>query len=260
MITPIRCGHSASATSTREMHLEALLEPRPFIQRLELVAEEHLRGVPRAHQQQHPAERAAVAQGLVDGRAQRRHPEPAGDDHEVAAARLLDRPRPAERAADRDAVAGLQARRSRSSRGRRRGSCARAASGWSGSLDTLIGTSPTPKTPNMLICPGRKRERPPRLAGRRTSTSTCRCPRASRTTRRTVAVRVGTPAISSSVGPRPMPSREHLLGDADLAVGHPDRGDLLGHVDPHGAPRDAAAAADAPARAELVEPRRRTCA
>ena len=76
------------------------------------------------------------------------------------------------------------------------------------------------------------------------------------TTRCTVARERGD-ACDQLVGRGPRPcSCEHLLGDADLAVGRADHRDLLGHVDPHRAPRDAAAAADAPARPELVDPRR----
>ena len=36
--------------------------------------------------------------------------------------------------------------------------------GLAGSLETLIGTSPTPKTPNMLICPGRNGVRTARVS------------------------------------------------------------------------------------------------
>src|SRR5689334_386234 len=39
-----------------------------------------------------------------------------------------------------------------------------------------------------------------------------------------------------------------------LPVGRPDCGELLGHVDPDRAPRDAAPASDAPGGAELVDP------
>src|SRR4051812_20672121 len=41
-----------------------------------------------------------------------------------------------------------------------------------------------------------------------------------------------------------------------IAIGRPDRGDLLGDVDGHGAPGDAPPAADAAGGAELVDPRR----
>ena len=129
-----------------------------------------------------------------------------------------EEPRPA------DDLARGRASRSRRRRGRERASTARRGP-----------------------CARGRRCRPDRPRGR-----AARPPRSRRSGRSRRSARADRGASPSKTGLSATISS--IVCMVDLPVGGPDRGELLGHVDPDRAPRDAAPAPDAAGRAELVDP------
>ena len=120
---------------------------------LELAQEQQVGRRPGADEHADRCEVVAVRERVVNRGPQRRQPDSAGHDHEVATARFLERPGRAERPADADDRAG---------RGRTR-ACEtaptsrivwRSAPAESGEALVEIGTSPTPNAYSMLNWPG----------------------------------------------------------------------------------------------------------
>ena len=93
--------HSGPARST----VRATSRSRPAAPSVELVAEELVVPGPGTVVEPDGAEPLALGEDRVDERAERREPDPAGDDRDVVAVGGLDRPAAAHRAAQPELVA-----------------------------------------------------------------------------------------------------------------------------------------------------------